>query len=79
MVGLMQIMIYLLCVYLGFKGVDIFQIALVSSSETISRKIGIAIGVLMICGACVVSAGALYLTESTVAGISDKMNNFPKF
>lgn len=32
MVGLMQIMIYMLCVYLVFKGVEIFQIALGGSS-----------------------------------------------
>jgi len=31
MVGLMQIMIYMLAVYLVFKGVEIFQIAFMST------------------------------------------------
>ncbi len=79
MVGLMQIMIYLLCVYLCYKGVEIFQAALVSAREDISRKIGMVIGVLMICGAGVVSAGAIYLTETTAESINKNMNNLPKF
>jgi hypothetical protein len=43
MVGMLQIMTYLLCVYLVYKGFEILQIALVSG-KSISRGIGIAIG-----------------------------------
>ena len=79
MIGLMQVMIYLLCVYLVYKGVEIFQIAFVSDSPNVSRKLGIALGVIMIIGAFVVGAGAVFVTESTVASMSDKMNSIPKF
>lgn len=79
MVGLMQIMIYLLCVYLVFKGVEIFQIAFVSSSENISRKLGVALGVIMIAGAFLVGAVAVFFTEEIAASVSKQMNNIPKF
>lgn len=79
MVGLLQIMIYLLCVYLVYKGVEIFQIAFVSDSENVSRKLGVVIGIIMIIGAVVVGVGAVFMTESLVADIGNKMNNIPKF
>lgn len=41
MLGMMQIMIWLLCIYLVFKGVDIFQIAWMSSRD--ARSGGIAL------------------------------------
>lgn len=44
MVGILQIMTYLLCVYLIFKGVEIFQIGLQSTNEKY-RNAGIVIGV----------------------------------
>jgi len=46
MVGMLQIITYLLCVYLVFKAVEIFNIGLASSSEI--RGVSIAIGVLAI-------------------------------
>jgi len=44
MAGMLQIITYLLCVYLVFKGVEILQIGLMGNRE--SRSLGIAIGVL---------------------------------
>lgn len=79
MVGLMQIMIYLLCAYLVYKGVEIFQIAFVSDSQNVSRKLGIALGVIMTIGAFVIGAGAVFITEAMVASMGDKMNSIPKF
>lgn len=44
MAGMLQIITYLLCVYLIIKGVEILQIAIMGNRE--SRSVGIAIGVL---------------------------------
>lgn len=38
MVGMLQIITYLLCIYLVFKGIEIFQIANVKSRE--ARDVG---------------------------------------
>ena len=44
MIGMLQIITYLLCVYLVFKGFEILQIALMSGRE--DRAGGIVIGIL---------------------------------
>ncbi len=77
MVGFLQIMIYLLCVYLVFKGVEIFQIALVAV-DSVSRKIGLAIGVLMVIGSLIVGAGAIFLEESMAQQMNKSMDSIPK-
>lgn len=46
MAGMLQIITYLLCVYLIFKGIEIFQIALMSSRER--RAPGLILGVIAI-------------------------------
>jgi hypothetical protein len=46
MVGMLQIITYLLCVYLIFKGIEIWQIANVKSRESEGR--GLYLGVAMI-------------------------------
>jgi hypothetical protein len=46
MVGMLQIITYLLCVYLVFKGIEIYQIALMSNRE--DRKGGLKLGAAMI-------------------------------
>jgi hypothetical protein len=46
MIGMLQIITYLLCVYLVFKGFEILQIALMSARE--NRVGGITIGVLLL-------------------------------
>jgi len=79
MVGFLQIIIYLLCVYLVYKGFEIFQIAFVSDRENVSRKHGVALGIIMIIGAFVVGAGAIYMTEAQAEAMSKQMNNIPKF
>jgi uncharacterized protein HemX len=47
MVGILQIMTYLFCLYLVYKGVEIFQIALTSSNDK-SRHTGIGVGIVAI-------------------------------
>lgn len=46
MVGMLQIITYLFCVYLVFKGIEIYQIANMSSRE--DRAGGLTLGVIMI-------------------------------
>lgn len=75
MVGLMQIMIYLLCIYLVYKGAEIFQIALVSNSP--NKNTGITIGIIAIAAAVVISLGAFLMTESMVSSIGENMNRMP--
>ena len=59
MVGMLQIITYLLCVYLIFKGFEILQIALASTLD--NRSGIILIGVIMV----VISiGGALYFTQA---------------
>lgn len=78
MVGLMQIMIYLFCVYLVYKGVEIFQIAFVSSPEGRSRPTGIVIGAVLTAAAIVVAVVAIGMEESIAAQIGKSMDNLPK-
>ena len=76
MVGFLQIMIYLLAVYLVFKGVEIFQIAFVSHTMMKTRKAGIVIGILAIVAAIGVGFGAVALSELQAASMQQ---NMPKF
>jgi hypothetical protein len=75
MVGLMQIMIYMLAVYLVFKGVEILQIALMSTRT--NRTMGIIIGILAIALAIMAGGGFTFWAELQAASISDRMNSIP--
>ena len=57
MAGMLQIITYLLCVYLVFKGVEILQIALMSSRQ--DRQSGLAIGILSL-AVCILAALFFY-------------------
>ena len=46
MIGMIQILTYLLAVYLVFKAIEVFQIALMSGRA--DRKVGMIIGVVAI-------------------------------
>lgn len=74
MVGLMQIMIYMLAVYLVYKGFEIFQIAFVSK-EGQTRTAGIIFGVCAIVAAVVIGFMFVFWADSMAASISDKMGN----
>lgn len=75
MIGLIQIMIYMLAVYLVFKGVEILQVALMSSRT--NRTLGIIIGILAIAIAIMVGGGLTFWAEVQAASISDRLNNLP--
>lgn len=79
MVGLMQIMIYLLCAYLVYKGVEIFQIALVSPRDDQQRKLGTYIGLAMLIGAFVIGAIAIFMTESMAGQMQRNFDRIPSF
>lgn len=79
MVALLQIMIYLFCVYLVYKGCEIFQIAFVSTQEEKVRRIAMALGILSIIGAVGIGIGAVYVTEQVADAINKHMQNFPSF
>ncbi len=76
MVGLMQIMIYLFCVYLIYKGVEIFQIAFVSV-ENRTRQIGIFIGGIAIIAAIGIAGIALKMADDLSEKIGNNMPRYP--
>jgi uncharacterized membrane protein (DUF485 family) len=78
MVGLMQLMIWLFCIYLVFKGVEIFQIAWMSVNEG-KRTSGMSLGFFMIALAFLIGVVFVILEEGMVNSISDKMNTLPNF
>jgi hypothetical protein len=65
MAGMLQIITYLLCVYLIFKGVEILQIALMSSRE--DRAFGLVIGVMSLL-ICIGAAYFFYTFINSQAG-----------
>lgn len=72
----MQIMIYLLCIYLVYKGVEIFQLAFVSSNPDKKIKTaGIVIGILATAAAVFIGINAVFVTEGIVAQIGNNMPN----
>ena len=75
MVGLMQIMIYMLSVYLVFKGVEIFQIALMSARS--NRTGGMIIGILAVAIAIVAAGGFSFWADQVAASIGERMNTLP--
>lgn len=68
MAGMLQIITYLLCVYLVIKGVEILQIAIMGSRE--SRPLGITIGVISL----VVCIGAALFFYKFINMQAESMN-----
>lgn len=77
MLGMMQIMIWLLCVYLVFKGIEIFQIAWCSGRTDAVRKAGLGLGVIMVIAALVSAGAFVYLEEQMAAQVSESQKNIP--
>lgn len=75
MVGLMQIMIYLLAVYLVFKGLEIFQIALMSNRD--NRTMGLLLGAACIVVAIFAGIGFSYWGDNVAQSVGDRMNSIP--
>ena len=75
MLGMMQLMIWLLCIYLIFKGIEIYQIANMSSRE--DRNGGKNLGTAMIVAAIVAALVFFVLEEQVVAKVSDSQRSLP--
>lgn len=75
MVGFLQIIIYLLAIYLVYKGIEIFQIAFVSDREHRSRPVALGFGILAIVFAISVGFAAVYMSESQAESMNKNMNN----
>ena len=78
MIGFLQVIIYLLCVYLVYKGIEIFQTAFVSTAQTKTKATGIVIGIASRVGAVVVGIVAVIITELMARGLEQNLNNIPK-
>ena len=70
---MLTLIIYFLCVYIIFKGVEIFQIALMSNRE--NRSLGLIIGVLAILGAIGTAGFFGYIALSSDLNM---MESFPR-
>ena len=77
MVGMLQIIMYLLCVYLVFKGVEIFQIALMGANEK-QRSKGYTLGVLMIAASIIAVVVFTALINNQAKSISEGLNEIPR-
>jgi hypothetical protein len=73
MVGMIQIVTYLLCVYLIYKGVEIFQIAYVSQSN--KRNEGIAIGIFAIVIAIIAAIVFYNMINDQATAVGNSMQN----
>lgn len=69
---MIQILTYLLCVYLVFKGVEIFQIALMSARA--SRAAGLVIGVIAIVGSIAAAAHFTNWIDQQARSVSSSSN-----
>ena len=79
MVGMMQIMIWMLYVYLVFKGIEIFQIAHVRHDglSRLTRGPGVILGVVMIVVAVLAAIGFFVMEESMALSLSHQQQNIP--
>lgn len=75
MVGILQIMTYLLCIYLVFKGVEIFQIGLANERY---RVVGVVIGVVAILIAVTAAVGFAIWVDLQATSIQQSMPTFPR-
>jgi TRAP-type C4-dicarboxylate transport system permease small subunit len=75
MVGMIQIVIYILCLYLIYKGVEIYQIAYVSN-ESEARKKGINTGIALVIIAVLAAGFFIYLSETMAAQIGNSLPSF---
>jgi hypothetical protein len=77
MVGMLQIITYLLCIYLVFKGVEIFQIALASPRVDSSRGAALILGGITIAISVIAAiAFSVWITDQAV-GIQGNLPAVP--
>jgi hypothetical protein len=74
MVGMLQIITYLLCVYLVFKAVEIFNIGLASNSDI--RDASMAIGALAIIASIVLSIYFTNVIDGQAQAVASSMHRY---
>ena len=74
MVGMIQILTYLLCIYLVFKGIEIYQIANMSTKE--KKGGGIALGIISIILTIIIAIAFVYWIDTTASNISNSIPDF---
>lgn len=77
MVGMLQIITYLLCVYLVYKGLEILQIGLASNNQ--NRKLMLVIGLIAFGLSVVLAVIFAGWMESHVISIGEQMKDLPRF
>jgi len=65
----------MLAVYLVFKGIEIFQIALMSNRP--DRTLGLILGILCIAVAIMAGGGFAWWGDETARAIGEQMNSIP--
>lgn len=75
MVGMLQIITYLLCVYLIFKGVEIYQIASMSNRE--NRTAGLRLGSIMIVVSVILAFVFYALIDMQAEKVGSSMPRLP--
>jgi len=75
MIGMLQIMTYLLCFYLVFKGFEILQIALMSARD--DRAGGITIGVLMLVVSVTLAFYFVHAIDAQATSVASHMPQQP--
>jgi hypothetical protein len=78
MIGLMQIMIGLFCIYLVYKGTEIYQIAYMTDEQHPDRRMGLVLGIIAILGAIFFAGTAIYLTVEMSVQMNNVMPPFPR-
>ena len=73
---MLSLVIWFLCVYIVFKGVEIFQIALMSSRD--DRRLGLGIGVIMVAASVVVAIVFFFLNEAQAEKMQTPLPNWPR-
>jgi hypothetical protein len=75
MIGLMQIMIYMLSLYLVYKGVEVLQVALMSARP--NRTGGLVVGTFAVVIAIIAAVGFSFWADQVAASIGERMNTIP--
>ena len=73
MIGMLQILTYLLAVYLVVKGVEVLQIALASPRE--NRGFIIVIGIFTLIGCIIAAVVLVVMQENQAMSIGKSMDN----
>ena len=77
MLGMLQIIVYLLCIHLFFKGIEIFQIALASSRE--DNRSSLVLGTIMLAASILIGVGFALWSDNFAASIGNNMRQMPSF